>query len=60
MMSPLKRKADEVLSPPKPKEAKVIVPEYLLTPLRQDDSGESVWPARKAQIERAREIIKEW
>jgi hypothetical protein len=60
MMSPLKRKAEKDISPPKTKKSKIVVPAYHLTPSRQDESGEAVWPARKAQIERAREIIKEW
>jgi hypothetical protein len=60
MMSPSKRKAEKAVSPPKTKKAKVVVPEYHLTPSQQDSAGEIVWPARKAQIERARDIIKEW
>jgi hypothetical protein len=60
MMSPLKRKAEKPISPPKTKKAKVVVPEYHLTPSRQDESGGEVWPARKEQIERARELIREW
>lgn len=60
MMSPLKRKADKDIVLPKLKKAKVVVPEYHLTPSRQDESGEIIWPARQKQIERAREIIKEW
>jgi len=60
MMSPLKRKADKPVLPPTTKKAKVVVPEYHLTPSRQDESGEEVWPARKEQIERARALIKEW
>lgn len=60
-LSPLKRKADQPVSPPtKSKKSKVTVPEYHLTPSRQDASGEIIWPARKQQIERARHIIKEW
>ncbi|KAF2033432.1 DHH phosphoesterase [Setomelanomma holmii] len=58
-MSPLKRKAEKPVSPPRTKKTKIVVPEYHLTPSRRDDSGESVWPARKEQIERAREIITE-
>jgi hypothetical protein len=59
-MSPLKRKAEKPVSPPKTKKPKIVVPEYHLTPLRQDDAGEDVWPARAEQIDRARKIIKEW
>jgi hypothetical protein len=60
MMSPMKRKAEKETSPPKTKKPKVVVPEYHLTPSRQNESGENVWPAREEQIDRAREIIKEW
>lgn len=60
MMSPMKRKAEKPVSPSKPKKPKIVVPEYHLTPSRQDDSGESVWPARKEHIQRARELIEEW
>ena len=59
-MSPVKRKAEKAVTPPKAKRAKLVVPEYHLTPSQQDDSGEIIWPARKAQIERARKIIREW
>ncbi|KAH8716988.1 hypothetical protein GQ44DRAFT_775738 [Phaeosphaeriaceae sp. PMI808] len=52
-MGPVKRKAEKPVSPPKTKKAKVVVPEYHLTPTRQDKSGEVIWPARKEQIERA-------
>ena len=66
MSSPAKRKAEKDISPPKPKKtktttkAKTEIPAYHLTPSRQDESGENVWPAKKEQIERAREIIREW
>ena len=62
MSSPAKRKAEKDISPPKPKKTKTKteLPAYHLTPSRQDESGENVWPARKEQIERAREIIREW
>jgi hypothetical protein len=59
-MSPLKRKAEKDISPPKTKKSKIAVPAYHLTSSRQDESGEAVWPARKEQIDCAREIIKEW
>jgi hypothetical protein len=59
MSSPLKRKADTTASS-KPKKAKIVVPDYHLTPSRRDEEGEIVWPAPKAQIERARDIIQEW
>jgi hypothetical protein len=60
MTSPAKRKAEKDISPPKSKKPKVVVPAYHLTPSRQDESGEAVWPAREEQIVRARDIIKEW
>ena len=60
MMSPAKRKAEKSVSPPKIKKPKIVVPEYHLTPSRQDEFGENVWPARAKQVDRAREIIKEW
>lgn len=59
MASPLKRKAEKAISPPKSKKSKVVIPEYHLTPSRQDESGAAVWPARKRQIDRARELIQE-
>jgi hypothetical protein len=60
MASPAKRKAEKDVSPPKTKKAKTVIPSYHLTPSRQDESGEIIWPARKEQIDRAREIIREW
>ncbi|KAL6153997.1 hypothetical protein ACJQWK_02087 [Exserohilum turcicum] len=58
-MSPSKRKAGKDESPPKPKKPKTETPAYHLAPSRQDDSGQIIWPARRPQIERAREIIRE-
>ena len=60
MASPVKRKAEQAGASTKPKKQKVAVPEYHITPQRRDDTGEVVWPARKAQIDRARDIITEW
>lgn len=66
MSGPAKRKAEKDISPLKAKKTsietktKTVVPAYHLTPSRQDESGEIVWPARKEQIERAREIIRNW
>jgi hypothetical protein len=60
MASPLKRKAEKAATSPTTKKQKVVVPEYHSTPQRRDEAGETVWPARKEQIERARDIIKEW
>ncbi|KAF2734900.1 DHH phosphoesterase [Polyplosphaeria fusca] len=58
MASPLKRKAENVDESNKPKKQKVVVPDYHLTPTRRDDDGEIIWPARKQQIELARQRIK--
>jgi hypothetical protein len=60
MASPAKRKVEKDVSPLKTKRAKTVIPSYHLTPSRQDESGEIVWPARKEQIDRAREIIRKW
>lgn len=60
MASPLKRKADKPATSKTTKKAKIVVPEYHTTPQRRDETGEIVWPARQMQIERARDIIKEW
>jgi hypothetical protein len=60
MTSPAKRKAESQISGAKVKKAKVVVPEYHTTPSRRDEEGEIVWPAPRGQIERAREIIREW
>lgn len=35
------------------------MPEYHLTPSVKDEDGEIQWPAPKAQITRARDIIRE-
>lgn len=59
MSSPLKRKAGAVAAT-KSKKPKISVPEYHLTPSRQDESGSIVWPAPEDQIERARAMIQEW
>ncbi|KZM21339.1 uncharacterized protein EKO05_0008861 [Ascochyta rabiei] len=59
MASPLKRKAEKAAAPSLAKKQKMVVPEYHTAPQRHDETGQVVWPARKQQIERAREIIKE-
>lgn len=50
-------------SPTKPeaasKKAKIQVPDYHLTPQVKEEDGSIQWPAPKAQMERAREIIQE-
>ncbi|OTB06480.1 hypothetical protein M426DRAFT_72250 [Hypoxylon sp. CI-4A] len=56
----MKRSASSVSKPAKKtKKPRPEVPEYHLTPSIRDNSGETVWPAPKAQLERAREIILE-
>jgi hypothetical protein len=60
MASPLKRKAEKPAASSAAKKQKVIVPEYHTATQRRDSAGEVVWPARSEQIERARNIIKEW
>jgi hypothetical protein len=59
-MSPSKRKHEKETSPPKSKRPKIEIPAYHLAQSRQDERGETVWPARREQIECARAIIKEW
>lgn len=53
----MKRSASDAISPVKTKKAKAEVPEYHATPSVKDEDGEIIWPAPKAQIEKAREII---
>lgn len=48
-------KAEAATKKPRPE-----VPEYHLTPTVTDDDGSIQWPAPKAQIDRARQIILEW
>lgn len=63
MPGSLKRKAARSLESPKPVKTKkkvVEIPEYHLAVSRRDEDGEIVWPARSAQIEKARDIIREW
>ncbi|KAI1416871.1 DHH phosphoesterase [Hypoxylon sp. FL1857] len=42
---------------PRAKKPRPEVPEYHLTPSKRDELGEIIWPAPKAQIERARNFI---
>ena len=60
MASLLKRKTEGLEASSTIKKQKAIVQEYHTTPQRRSETGETVWPARKEQIERARAIIKEW
>jgi hypothetical protein len=47
-------------SPAKKPKHQVQVPEYHATPSIKEEDGTIQWPAPKAQMERAREIILEW
>lgn len=60
MIKTLKRKPSAKASLPIPKKQKVEIPEYHTAKPRRDDTGEIVWPARALQIDRARDIIREW
>lgn len=52
--------AASVKAAPKTKKPRVEVPEYHLTPSLRNESGEAIWPAPKDQIEKARDMIREW
>jgi len=56
----MKRAASGLESAKKPKKARPDVPEYHLTPSNKDAAGNDIWPAPQDQIDRAREIIREW
>jgi hypothetical protein len=60
MSSPLKRKLHAQVSHSNSKKPKIGLLEYHTTPSRYDETGEIIWPARRQQIDRAREIINEW
>jgi hypothetical protein len=60
MATSAKRKATTSTTTPKTKKKKVEIPEYHLATSRKSDDGDIVWPARREQMERAREIIREW
>ncbi|KAK8060145.1 DHH family protein [Apiospora saccharicola] len=47
-------------SGPKAKKPRPEVPEYHSTPSMRDETGDIIWPAPSAQIEGARNFIKEW
>ncbi|KAI2470977.1 DHH phosphoesterase [Annulohypoxylon bovei var. microspora] len=56
----MKRSASSISeATPKAKRPLLRVPEYHLTPSIRDESGEIIWPAPRAQIERARNFILE-
>lgn len=63
MTTAAKKRKDAPTGPTKgtspAKRARPEVPEYHLTPSVKDEDGEIQWPAPKAQIQRAREIIVE-
>ncbi|RYP09649.1 hypothetical protein DL764_001191 [Monosporascus ibericus] len=55
----MKRAASPSKRTPRAKRPRPKVPEYHLTPSLRDESGDVVWPAPRAQIERARNFILE-
>jgi hypothetical protein len=54
----MKRKSTAATS--KPKKARVEVPDYHLTPQRQDNQGSTTWPAPFTEIRAAKEFILDW
>lgn len=56
----MKRKEAPTSVKSPPKKARPQVPEYHETPAVKEEDGSIRWPAPKAQMERAREIIIEW
>ncbi|KAI1134422.1 DHH phosphoesterase [Hypoxylon sp. FL0543] len=56
----MKRNASSISkASPRAKKPRPEVPEYHLTPSIRDESGGIIWPAPRAQIERARDFILE-
>ncbi|KAK5728886.1 hypothetical protein LTR15_002027 [Elasticomyces elasticus] len=56
----MKRKEAPTKAQPKSKKPRPDVPEYHLAPSVHEEDGSVQWPAPNSQIERAREIIREW
>lgn len=56
----MKRKEAPSKESPSPKKPKPEVTEYHLTPSIKEEDGSIQWPAPRAKMERAREIIVEW
>jgi len=56
----MKRKEAPSKEAPSSKKAKSEVPEYHLTPSSTEEDGSIQWPAPRAKMERASEIIVEW
>lgn len=56
----MKRKQDLTNGAPKPKKARIEVPEYHLTPSIKEEDGSIQWPAPSHQIEKARDTILKW
>ncbi|KAK3719523.1 hypothetical protein LTR37_004381 [Vermiconidia calcicola] len=54
----MKRKASPTKTSTASKKPRPSVPEYHLTPSIQEEDGSTQWPAPRAQIERAREIVR--
>ena len=44
----------------KPKKPREKLPDYCDVKPKQDDSGNVIWPAPKAALDKARAFIKEW
>ncbi|KAI7265540.1 DHH family protein [Hortaea werneckii] len=53
----MKRKASPTKSESPPKKAKAEIPEYHLSPTVREEDGSIQWPAPKAQMEKARQMI---
>jgi hypothetical protein len=56
----MKRKEAPSTEKSTPKKARPAVPEYHTSAQVKEKDGSIQWPAPKAQIERAREIILQW
>ena len=58
--SNMKRKASPTKSESPPKKPKAEIPEYHLSPSVREEDGSIRWPAPKAQIAKARQMILDW
>ena len=56
----MKRKASPSRVKSPPKKAKADIPEYHLSPSVREEDGSIQWPAPRAQIEKARQMILDW
>ncbi|RMY98612.1 hypothetical protein D0862_07501 [Hortaea werneckii] len=55
----MKRKAPPTKAGSPPKKAKADIPEYHLSPSVREEDGSIQWPAPRAQIEKARQMIRD-